>query len=228
MGDVVQLKVVEKEKIWFFLNGNHHEGPFSESEMKELIESKMINQDVLVWKEGMISWVALRQTTLSQMSFVPPSHMTPRAAERRETIPASIKTRGLAFAIDIAILAIPNVLTKVAIAIMLGPSLSDSLGFEKAEVVLDAITVVAQIVVWVGYFGLLQARLAGTPGKKLFGLVLVDSDSEGITVIQGVKRSLLQLLNTLFLGLLMVPTLWKKEKTVFYDRISKTDVKRYQ
>ncbi|NBX76793.1 MAG: DUF4339 domain-containing protein [Proteobacteria bacterium] len=66
MREVLQFKPTEKSKVWFLLKENLQEGPFTEEEMREMINAGVLKSDVLVWKEGMPNWLSINQTSLSE------------------------------------------------------------------------------------------------------------------------------------------------------------------
>lgn len=50
-----------EEKKWFVFLGDHHEGPFSISEIQPKIEQKQIGSSHFVWAEGMPDWVPMHE-----------------------------------------------------------------------------------------------------------------------------------------------------------------------
>ena len=50
--------------MWFYVQGSQRQGPVDAAAMAALIQSGVIAQQTLVWKEGMPNWVAAGQTEL--------------------------------------------------------------------------------------------------------------------------------------------------------------------
>ena len=51
------------EKTWFIFQEDHHLGPFSTSEIQELLEQEKISLQVPLWKEGIDDWYPLEHYT---------------------------------------------------------------------------------------------------------------------------------------------------------------------
>lgn len=60
--------------LWWYEHNGQRNGPVRDSGIEKLIEDGQLNQDNLVWKEGMQTWVAIHATPFSlyTKSNVPP------------------------------------------------------------------------------------------------------------------------------------------------------------
>jgi len=50
---------METPKKWFVYINDHHEGPYSVSEVKDKIASKLVGHESYVWCEGMGDWAVI-------------------------------------------------------------------------------------------------------------------------------------------------------------------------
>lgn len=69
--------------MWYFQQGETHQGPASESEIESLIVQGVITQDTMVWKPGMSTWEFITATEL--VSKLPNHSVTdtqPKASKR--------------------------------------------------------------------------------------------------------------------------------------------------
>jgi hypothetical protein len=63
---------------WHYAVGGQQQGPVDDAQLDVLIQSGQINQDTLVWREGMPSWQPLRQARPSPAAgAAPPVYATP-------------------------------------------------------------------------------------------------------------------------------------------------------
>ncbi len=47
----------EEEAIWYYSRGGQQKGPFTEGEIKELVDNNVITPRTFVWKDGMMDWM---------------------------------------------------------------------------------------------------------------------------------------------------------------------------
>ncbi len=65
---------------WYYANGGNRSGPITESELIQLVSSGVVQDETLVWKEGMSGWEpfsALRSTLATSPTAPPPELMAP-------------------------------------------------------------------------------------------------------------------------------------------------------
>ncbi len=68
------------DKTWFYAQNGEQQGPYSQSEFRDLIARGAVGPDTPVWTEGMADWQAAREVGLfARPSGMPPS---PQAASR--------------------------------------------------------------------------------------------------------------------------------------------------
>ncbi|MEI9894523.1 MAG: GYF domain-containing protein [Chthoniobacter sp.] len=46
---------------WYYAQGDQRQGPVTDSELDALIAAGTVNENTLVWKEGMVNWTALKE-----------------------------------------------------------------------------------------------------------------------------------------------------------------------
>ncbi len=54
----------EPSKVWYYVKNDQAMGPYGLEEMTAFLKSKTINEDTLVWKQGMEDWVKLKTTEI--------------------------------------------------------------------------------------------------------------------------------------------------------------------
>ena len=95
---------------WFYAKDNAQHGPASDLEIRSLISTGQINQDTVIWREGMSDWLPLKevpdfqlpqasnqQNSNAETSLATP-YATPQAQAARPAPAAAIPTDGLAIA----------------------------------------------------------------------------------------------------------------------------------
>ena len=65
---------------WFYAEESAQRGPVSEDEIRQLLASGRINQQTLVWREGMPQWATVSQTELSGVPPIPGQVRLPYAS----------------------------------------------------------------------------------------------------------------------------------------------------
>lgn len=80
------------EKIWYYAESGQQVGPYSENEIKALLEGGKINPQTSVWKSGMSEWQPMAQVS----EFAKASPPTPKqsAASEEDAPQASLKLGG--------------------------------------------------------------------------------------------------------------------------------------
>jgi len=67
----IQDLPLDQAKWHYSLHGKRF-GPISEQDILNLLSKGTLNNDSLVWREGLDNWIPIGQTTLKQVVFVPP------------------------------------------------------------------------------------------------------------------------------------------------------------
>jgi len=68
---------------WYYAQGDQRQGPVSDSELDALLAAGTINENTLVWKEGMANWTALKEARPSGAAAdVPPGYIRCTATGR--------------------------------------------------------------------------------------------------------------------------------------------------
>lgn len=57
---------------WYYAAGGQQQGPVDEAQLDALIQSGQINQETLVWREGLPNWQPLRQARAGTAAGTPP------------------------------------------------------------------------------------------------------------------------------------------------------------
>lgn len=100
---------------WFYAKDNAQHGPASDLEIRSLISTGQINQDTVIWREGMTDWLPLKEVQDFQLSQAPNQqnfssgssgadtslatpYATPQAQANQPAPGATIPTDGLAIA----------------------------------------------------------------------------------------------------------------------------------
>ena len=93
---------------WFYIDGPHRLGPFSEGEWVELVQSGKVGATTLVWHEGLPGWVPF--SDLPSPPPVPPPARSDADAEGEQSAepesPKAFAARTLARDYEVPILAI--------------------------------------------------------------------------------------------------------------------------
>jgi len=114
--------------------------------------------------------------------------------------------------IDVVVLLIPSVMTSTASNKILGPETGPILNFMMV-LVMDFL-----------YFGVLQAELEGTLGKKALGLALVTEDLDRPTIGTMLLRQVMYTVAALPLGLGVIWLAFSGKKQGWHDLVAKTVV----
>ena len=56
---------------WYYAVGGRQQGPVDDAQLDAMLQSGQINQDTLIWRDGMANWLPLRQARPS--AGAPPS-----------------------------------------------------------------------------------------------------------------------------------------------------------
>lgn len=95
----------------------------------------------------------------------------------------------------------------------------DSSSYTIVEIILNIIGIALYIFLWV--------KFAGTPGKRLFKLkVLDDQTGDNITVIQAIIRYFSMILSTIVIFLGFIWIFFDAKKQGWHDKLAKTVVVR--
>lgn len=99
--------------------------------------------------------------------------------------------RSVAMLVDGFALLVPNLIIEVGINLMFTPSLVASHGPESGRLIGAFVVMGFQMGIGFLYFCVLQAKLEGTFGKKVFGLRVVRTDFGRVSVAQMIGRWLM-------------------------------------
>lgn len=61
------------DTLWYYLDGSVQVGPVSSQAFEELITSNTIQQDTLVWTNGLQTWIPASQSVFSSLFSTPPT-----------------------------------------------------------------------------------------------------------------------------------------------------------
>jgi uncharacterized RDD family membrane protein YckC len=181
---------------WWYAVNDERLGPVRAKELKALLARGEVNNETMVWQQGMDVWVPLSDTQL-----VPPRLSQQERARRMLALPAANRwARFVARCFD---LWLETVLFMGLIGFILGrysatylewttwPYFSHVFGIASVPIsfLLDAIV---------------YAIFGNTPGKALLGLKVTDSIGEPLTFIQYLRRNMAVWYSGLGLGLPIV------------------------
>ncbi|AKJ64407.1 DUF5362 family protein [Kiritimatiella glycovorans] len=78
------------ESQWYYADRkNQPSGPFAPSRIREMIRNGDLNQDTLLWREGMQTWTPLRRTEFSRTAAGATSRTAPAGGARN--VPAGLR-----------------------------------------------------------------------------------------------------------------------------------------
>lgn len=164
--------------LWFVhINGNN-EGPMGEADLKAKVQRGEVAATHLVWREGWPQWRPLSAAGLITETPLRAVDLTPASF-------GGFWIRLVANVVDNVVLFVPNTIVSVILSISLGQAHGMMLSF-----IWNAGTTMV-------YFSVLQARMEGSLGKKIFGLTLVDENLRPLTPAVASRRYVMLMLGTL-------------------------------
>jgi uncharacterized RDD family membrane protein YckC len=156
-------------------------------------------------------------------------HMPPRAAVNASNT-RNIGVRIVAYLIDLVILVVVQAFVGAAIGMVVGVTAAASGGDPEAaaeSLAVQGTLWMLGLVITVGYFTVLEASLGWTPGKRAFGLRVVNDEAGSISWGQALARNLMRLVDLLFWGLPALISMQASELNQrLGDRVAKTYVIR--
>jgi uncharacterized RDD family membrane protein YckC len=231
---------------WFAHINGSNAGPLTEAELKAKIEQGVVTATHLVWQPGWAQWKTARAAGLMpHLALVPSSAPLPlpssaprnftgpstrtsgsevppsRTSQNPRATPDLASTRAqdlgadsfggfwVRFAANVTdniVLLIPNTIIGVAFNLTMGQTEGTLL-----SMVFNACTTMA-------YFSVLQARMEGSLGKKLFGLTLVDEHMQPLSPAAASRRYVMLVLGTLPLGAGAIAAAFHPHKQGWHDR----------
>ncbi|MFB6243149.1 MAG: RDD family protein [Halobaculum sp.] len=157
------------------------------------------------------------------------SDETRRAAVRRVADPDTasdvLGRRLLAGLLDTAVVGVLVTVTSIVVAASTAAAAASVSVAEPLGGVSGLLGVLAGLAVGAGYYALPEARWGKTVGKKLFGLVVVDTEGRPISPFAAGFRTFLRLLDLPTLYLLVLVDVWDGRQR-FGDRAADTVVAR--
>jgi uncharacterized RDD family membrane protein YckC len=204
---------------WYaHINGNN-EGPMSEADLRAKVAAGKVTPTHLVWCEGWPQWKPLSQSGL--VAPVVPLRKTAAAStaagpQQTQTGANDLDTgafggfwiRVLANMVDNIILFVPNTIIGVVLQLTLG----------KTEGMI--VSMVWNMAAGIAYYVVLQARMEGSLGKKVFGLALVDKNLDPLTSNAAARRYVMLVLGTIPFGAGAIAAGLHPRKQGWHDRFA--------
>ncbi|HZZ70825.1 MAG TPA: RDD family protein [Pirellulales bacterium] len=200
-------------------------GPFSEAEVRRLLEEQKLHPADLCWAEGMSNWVPLA----SVFNIPLPPAVEPAASY----VYASFGARVLAFVIDGFIIGIPsNVIMQ---AVKPPPAIGN--GHSLAEVIRLFSDYMAQnpwlqisvmLLTWL-YFALMESSSRqATFGKSILGLKVATTEGRRLNLSEASLRFWAKYVGSFMLtcGLGCLPILFTPRRQALHDMAARTIVIR--
>lgn len=215
-----------------------NEGPMPAEQVRLWLAHNRISGQHLVWRSGMATWKPLAQTELAPLAgyAAPPASMAGPAPQNVIPLRAADSGHGAAldpatfdpsafggFWVRAAAYVVDNLIL-MALNIMVVTTCVVALGAGKGQIVAFPINMLTGL----GYFVLLQTRMQGSVGKKIFGLVLVDERLQPLSDKQAMRRYMMLLLGTLPLYAGGFAIAFHSRKRGWHDRWAGTYVMRRQ
>ena len=220
---------------WFYSSGNERKGPIAEDELLRLAQSGAINAETLVWHAGMPDWKPFREA--GPGAPPPLTHFAPAlpyAAAAQVPRYAGFWIRYWAFVIDFIIL---SAVQGVLFVGLFGGTIVNIIG-EAMRGDPDPISLVSQalpvallarlgsVVLTGAYYTFCWVNYGATPGKRAFGLKVVDQAGAQITWGQAIGRYAGTLLSAAILGIGFFMAAFDEQKRSLHDRLAGTRVIR--
>lgn len=217
---------------WFIVIESQKVGPISREDVIYRFLQAAIDEDTLVWEQGMADWQPLKATGLMDeckkardlkydpavaspelriKSIQPAAPKIPKRA-----VPVSYTgfwARFLAYTIDSIVLYIVSVSAQGSVQALLGVQDPKQMGL---------IMVSFQILSGFFYYAIVQGILSFTVGKAVVGARLVREDLTPVTLGQSVKRYFCWILVSIPFCLGLILAAWNPRKQGWHDRLAKT------
>jgi uncharacterized RDD family membrane protein YckC len=209
---------------WYYADGSTPKGPFSDEDFLKLVQQGFIQENTLVWHEGLSEWQSYSSIPEYSSTSVTPAVLPPTSPVSSTTMPstemayAGFWIRFVATILDGLILTIPFYVITFAFESILKPSHEMSLALIQIGLML------LQLMIDALYEIILVARYGATLGKMAVGLKVVTADGEPISYGRSTGRYFAKILSELILFIGYVMVAFNREKCGLHDFICETRV----
>lgn len=216
---------------WYYANERKQQGPVDETEFSELVQSGVIHDATLVWREGMENWQsygdyknealmqALNEVKEAGLQEIHSSRTRSRTQASGESAKgfvtemplASVGARALAKLIDIGVSLIVMLLL---VGILGLDDLSDEAQFDKLFIAARIFELI--------YSGFFLGKYGATPGKMAMGLQVVFENGARMTFSRGIQRQAAEWFSALALGIGYLIALFDPGRRTLQDWVCRT------
>jgi uncharacterized RDD family membrane protein YckC len=222
---------------WYYAHGDQQLGPITEDELISLAQSGKIQNETLVWREGMPDWkpfgtvrnspLLSRKAGLQGPADVPPpaptafqqqwGQQSPSAAVAMDY--AGFWIRLAAYILDGILLLIIGFAVGLLLAVLGVVETPDTAAGE-----VDVVSNLLGLLVGVAYTTFFLGRFGATPGKMALNLRVVRSDGSAISYLRAFARFWAEMLSGLLLLIGYIMVAFDREKRGLHDHICDTRV----
>jgi len=178
---------------WYYLEGETSRGPAPEAELRTLLREQRLPAHVLVWRDGMSDWATAESLGLVEVPEPPTAEELAAASTAGESAQAryqrlpSLDLRSVAWRRLVARL-IDTILFMMLLAMgatAVSPEFTRSL-IEEGNIYANIIG----LALFIPVEALLLSRTGRTPGKRMLGLWVTDSEGRLLDFKMALERSL--------------------------------------
>lgn len=232
--------LMAEENFYYGIDGERY-GPVSREQLLTLIEAGRLKVGDYLWSESNDEWVPLADREDLAPALLSAAQHAERSAPASGRPYAGFLLRLSAHLVDVFFLILPSMIWSMVVMgiVDFDPNSVDPVSLGEAPLSPENRATTMELLRWQAWFyggllliewlyraGLESSTLQATLGKRVFGLVVVDTDGERISFGRASLRHFCKLLSIMSLGLGFLLVLMHERRQALHDQLAGTFVLR--
>jgi uncharacterized RDD family membrane protein YckC len=189
-------------------------GPFSQEELRSMMDGGSLTRSDLCWHEGLPTWVPISQILGFPTQGPPPVTLPSQSVSLSSGQHPGFLIRLAAHLIDTVVLYVLSFLFGAVLGVVFG-----ALG-ANADVLVALGAIAGILVAWLYYALMESSSKQATLGKMACGLIVTNLQGQRISFAQATGRYFGMIVSALILGIGFIMCAWTERKQCLHDIMS--------